>query len=868
MRPASIGFALALLTASTITGCARGKGFPPSLNRLESLANHAITLRAPEVCAEGDSDFCPNWIGMRQGQVALTHADDRISFAIEDVEDDETFRLAIYPDCEMDARAATESKALKPEQGEADDVGEATKIAKSTGDDIPPLLGEGTVSVLPTGADSIDAAALARLSSSPLAACRRVVVPNPVSGEAALLVDPTDGAAAGADSRWTLYRPAEGHPVFVSTKECEDPDCLIRLVLRDDGVLTTVDTTQKELGLRSFWNKVTGSVSQGFDSLESGIADIKKTIGSTVSVAEMGGKRLVIEAATPSTRYFSAIREQGAEALSQANGQLVDGAVYLQAGASYVDQGGQYALGGAKWVVEYVENNTCYLSHMYELIKTWGNTAQVYEVALQAGVIDFYNKAAGPTSYKAQIKDSKSPVHLGVVAGVNAYALYASLSSRRFNIDEWRDMLMDIVVGAFAGNIRAGYVPHIFSKVAIAMCKGTKESLSSAHALVNASMSSGMTEDCITGIQNRANDRYERLAEDICFATRDEMNAVADAPPNSFSGDKTCPSDRNDESYLSLLESMGCNKKRFAVSTAQVYEPVVDDSVVLTHDRVWGRTNDWHAAVACPIGEVAIGMCSSGENQDCHGTAKEILCAGRPDGAVTENRNVWDIGKGFDRSSVYCPTNYAVTEFCSSGKNPDCAGKNLIMRCSPVASRYYIDYGNCTTKESKTWTGRIDSAAPNKVMVAMCTSGKYPDCGVNKDVTKSAMFCPLMPSSAHNGTHAIAAFQTSGDNLLTTNLGENPGGYSFYGAIMYLFDSPGADRTPLIRCLNPAGQHFYSTDSKCEGSMNKNEGTLGHMHKTTGSPIYRCYTNRHETWPNGADVCASDPNKAILGYAP
>jgi hypothetical protein len=749
-------------------------------------------------------------------------------------------------------------------------------VTKRTGTTAPPMLGEGAVSVQPPANDDPAMVEPALLTESPFKSCRKLIAPGATLGAPVELIDPE---AAGDSAWWYLRKSSEGHPTFYQGPVEANAKDRVRLLLGDDGILTTVAAGEDGLGLKSFWNKLAGKVSQGFESVESGVADMKKLVNTSINVAELGGRSLYVSYASPAAKLYSAVRNDGPAALQMANGVVKDGAVYAQVGAKALKQGTDYALQGPIYIAEYIQANICMIGMSVALASALAPEEEEEIPLLTAlGIAGLAVAEEVGTGFSQQyiLDNTSSPLYKQIRQFAKFLSLPTAAVSKRYTAEGWADVLTFIVAEALVVGVEdaefgaAGMEAMIIGQLSNAICYGMDKALSAAHTIQGVDHVKGISPSCNDGIKNRAVARYEG-GEDVCHATTAEIQAAAatGVPSNPVTqawddGAEACPNDPNADGYVSLLENMGCQPPRTTVT--QTGGVRVDPSTVLDRDWYWGRTNDWHASVACPAGQVAVGMCSSGENQDCYGTAKEILCAGRSDGAITENRDVWDLSKGFDTSSLYCPNDYAVTEFCSSGKNPDCSGTNLVMRCSPLASKFYVDYGNCSVKESKSWTGRLDAASSNSVMVAMCTSGKYPDCGVNKDVTKSAMFCPIYPRAAHPGRHAVTAFQTPADNLLTTNIGENPIGYTFFGAIMYLFDGPATDRTPLYRCLNPAGQHFYSSDANCEGNVNKNEGALGYMHKTTGSPIYRCYTNRHETWPD-ANRCAGT-SSSILGYAP
>lgn len=846
---------------------------------LKPIAQKQIVLQVPDACSESeDPAYCESWLGLRNdGTIGLTQIGGRSSYAIEDLTTDGRFHLAVYPDCKMEERAASEQAAntpeLKPDGMSIDPTDDAAIIIKEgDGDtDPPPLLTDADGSAVTPPEDNDESIqSTPALSQSPLLACRKFVAPGTNLGDPIILQDP---ATATDDAWWNVHFPKKGYPIFVNAKKCDG--CRVRLLLGDNDYLTAVNINEDQLMLKSFWKKISGKISKSFNSIESGVADLKKQIGTSINIDKLDNKKLYVSAALPAAKLYSAIKEQGPEALALADGTLRDGAVYVKAGAKYTEQGGVAALNGAKYIAEYVMNNACYLGIMAHLVNSFGPIAAGYEVALSTGFLAFYNKATGPLSYESMAEDKKSPTYIEMLLIAKVFALQATAVSGKFKFEKWQDIMMDIILSAFAGNIKAGYTPIIMSKMATAICKGTDEALSAAHALVSTMYTDGISDDCLEGIRNRSVSRYE-AGEDMCYSLRDEIKAAATLVPtdnkvtNAWKESvKNCPSNESDGAYLNLLEGVGCQKKR--VITNQVEEVgdlVIDDTTILTHQRYWGRTTDWHASVKCPTGMVAVGMCSSGGNPDCYGRPKEILCAYSAEGTpVVDNKKYRDLFKNFNEDTALCPNNYVVSEFCSSGGNRDCSGYSQVVRCSAVNSRFLIDYSNCDTKESKSWTGRLEATAPNHVMVGLCSSGKNPDCGKDSDVTKLAMFCPLVPKATSDDIHEVFRFSTKDDHMLTANFGENPRTYGYDGAGFKLYDNDGTNRTELYRCLS-GYDHFASTSTNCEGQ--KMEGSLGYLSTKTGSPIYRCYNGKDHLITADKSECTEGgfTIEATLGYSP
>jgi hypothetical protein len=300
-----------------------------------------------------------------------------------------------------------------------------------------------------------------------------------------------------------------------------------------------------------------------------------------------------------------------------------------------------------------------------------------------------------------------------------------------------------------------------------------------------------------------------------------------------------------------------------------VDELPIDNASVLTNDRYWGRTTNWNSGVGCSPGSATVGMCSSGGNLDCYGQAKEILCASRSDGALVNPDDISDLRQDFSQATALCPRDYVVSEFCSSGANRDCAGTNLVVRCRHVSAAYKIDYDHCQLKGASSWTPRLQATASNQVIIGLCSSGQNPDCGKNRDMTKSATFCPLLPSTAENSstTHNLYEFFNGGQQLITLYLHENPPGWTFNGSPFRLYNNVGPDRVPLMRCVGNNAR-LASTDPNCEGQAV--EGLMGYLSSTTGTPVYRCLVNGQYLATTDRVLCTSPGNyiELTLGYAP
>jgi hypothetical protein len=549
----------------------------------------------------------------------------------------------------------------------------------------------------------------------------------------------------------------------------------------------------------------------------------------------------------------------------------------MQKGAKYAEEGAEAGLKGAKYLAEYVMANACYLAQMSELISQFGGVAATYELILAAGAKSFAEDLRDAFNIENMVKDKKSPTYLQVMLAVKAYALHASMVSRKFKLKQWEDILFDIIFSLLAGEVKQGFTPKIMSRVATAMCEGTDEALSSAHALVSTVSTSGIGEDCLEDIRTASVGRYE-AGEDICYSMRDEIKkAAAAAPPSNAVVDawseasqhQACPRDPASEAYQNLLEGVGCAKKSSIVTgNAAVGDLAVNDAMVQTNNRYWTRTRDWHASVQCPSGQVAVGMCASGGNPDCYGMPKELLCASRAGGATVKERVVRDIYHNYSPDIAFCPNHYVVTAFCSSGGNRDCSGSSLRVRCRPLVKDVRVDYANCELKESKSWSGRLQATGVNHAMVGLCSSGKKPDCDRDKTVTKSAVFCPLVPAAELAGYTDVFGFYDGKDHKITTNIGENAYSYAYEDNGFRLYSEAGPDRAPLYACLQGTN-HFASRAANCEGTTS--QGILGYVSTVdTGVPIYRCYLKGDHwvTTDQGDCVAKGYAVERELGYAP
>jgi hypothetical protein len=629
--------------------------------------------------------------------------------------------------------------------------------------------------------------------------------------------------------------------------DCYLRECKIRLLLGDGDTLVAVNEEEAKLALGSFFKKLKGSLSKAWNSGFETVADAAKSVGTVKTIDKLGGKRLYVAAAKPAAKLYSAAKEQGPEALALADGVVKSGAVYAQVGATYVKDSGQLAYGGLVYIAEYIQANACFMGVSTGLGTAVAREAALYEIPLQVLAASFAEELATTAAFDAlmEVKEFADVINLAAAS----IAIPTSLVSKRFNKDEWRDILIDILASALTGDVKGGFVGIIIGKLAEAICLGIDKATSPQDATNSLVSVNGISDTCLNSLKDHATARAEK-GEDLCYAMKDEISIeAAKAKPTSKlveaweSGGKSgeCPTDPNAEAYQALLEGVGCKEARVYLADQAKVVPATN----LVKNRYWTRTADWFGVVRCASGQVAVGVCASGGNPDCFGMPKELLCAKLPDGRSLTTTKYKDMTKDTDNTSLsICPEGYAVTEFCSSSGNKTCNYEQSYqrMRCRQITESYQIDYGNCTLKEARTWDARLQATAPNEVIVGICSSGKNPDCGQKRDATKSALFCPLQPAAPSEGTRVVTRYTRGDDTFLTTSIGENPFGFDYDGSFRLYTDSA-SGRVPLMRCRTDKG-HMMSNSSKCEGFTS--EGLLGYTStKEPGTTIIRCTKDGH-----------------------
>ncbi|TXD36071.1 hypothetical protein FRC98_13170 [Lujinxingia vulgaris] len=899
------GIPLTLLAALLGVGCGSevqqsrdgGDRYALSAAELADVENRQLTLHLPDACSEGqDPLLCERWLGHRDGSIGVTHHHQRVSFSIEEVDEQGRFRIAAYPDCNRDARIAAAEEARTPEPHEGDieihpyegsETGEEG-IVEVEGE-APPLLGDEAHQVVAPPSDGVGNREIVReaLAFSPFEECRRLVVPSATPASPVELVDP---ATADAGSWWQVRRVEEERPVFVNTDDCPGGECQIGLVLDENEMLVAMhrDEAQRraqQLMNLSWWssavNTVGGAVEDTWNSGVATVSQAAQSVGTVTQVTKLGNKNLYVSAATPAARLYDAAAQEGPQALSLANGVVNDGAVYAQIGASYATIAGDAILEGAVYIGEYIQQNACFLGVATGLSTAVADEAAFYEAPLEVIAQTFAEELATSAAVDALMADHNGVFYQTINTAASAIAIPTSLVSSRFNTAEWRDILIDILISALSGDVRGGFVGIIIGKLSQAICKGLSHALSPADAVTSVIHTNGIGDACLDNIKTLALERTNR-GDDLCWAMRDEItiaaaqqaarNAAPSSPNDPFSHMMhsinraiRCPANPEAHGYQSLLEGVGCTTSEVYLST----ETPVDPSTVLNTDHQWTRTDNWFATLSCGSGKAAVGMCSSGGNPDCYGKPKELLCASRPGGgSLVSNSHYVDLRHNYDNTGMgMCPNGYVMTDFCSSGGNKDCGGDSQAMRCRPLAADLQIDYAGCTVKEAKTWDARLQATSPNDVIVGICTSGRNADCGLNSDLTKSALFCPIRPAT-NDGTHTLFQYFNGGDDLLTKYIGESPWRYHYTGSFQ-VYTSPGTNRIPLYRCLI-GGDHFASLVSSCEGQ--RSEGLLGYISTVQGQgqPIYRCTghgnhritTDRASCTDNGYNI------EGTLGYTP
>lgn len=896
---------LTLLTTLLGVGCGSeveqswngGDRHALSSAELADVENRELALHLLDACSEEQvPQLCDRWLGLRDGSIGVTHHHGRVSFSIEEVDERGRFRIAAYPDCNRDERIAAAEAARTPEP-HGGDIEIRPYDGTATGDEgivevegeAPPLLGDEAHQVIAPPGDGVGNRETVReaLAFSPFEECRRLVVPTATPTNPVDLVDPST-ADAGS---WWQVRLVDGEPpVFVNTDDCPAGECQVGLVLNEDQMLVAMHREEaqrraQQLMNLSWWssavNTVGGTVEDTWNSGVSTVSQAAQSVGTVTQVNKLGNKNLYVSAATPAARLYDAAAREGPQALALANGVVNDGAVYAQIGASYATIAGDAILEGAIYIGEYIQQNACFLGVATGLSTAVADEAAFYEAPLEIIAQTFAEELATSAGFDALMADRNGVFYQTINGAASAIAIPTSLVSSRFNTAEWRDILIDILGSALTGDVRGGFVGIIIGKLSHAICKGLSHALSPADAVTSVIHTNGIGDACLDTIKNLALERTSR-GDDLCWAMRDEINIAAsqqaarNAAPSSSNDPFNhamhsidhmirCPADSNADGYRSLLEGVGCSASEVYLST----ETPVDPSTTLVTDHQWTRTDNWFTTLSCGSGKAAVGMCSSGGNPDCYGKTKELLCAGRPGGgALVSNATYVDLRHNFDNTAMgMCPNGYVMTDFCSSGGNKDCGGDSQAMRCRPLAADLQIDYAGCTVKEARTWDARLQATSPNDVIVGICTSGRNADCGLNSDLTKSALFCPIAPAT-NDGTHTLFQYFNGGDDLLTRYIGESPWGYHYTGSFR-VYTSPGTNRIPLYRCL-VGGDHFASLVSNCEGQ--RSEGLLGYISDVQGEgqPIYRCTghgnhritTDRASCTDNGYNI------EGTLGYTP
>lgn len=189
---------------------------------------------------------------------------------------------------------------------------------------------------------------------------------------------------------------------------------------------------------------------------------------------------------------------------------------------------------------------------------------------------------------------------------------------------------------------------------------------------------------------------------------------------------------------------------------------------------------NWHDFASCPNNKVAVGMCSSGESQDCHSPARNqretnvVGCAdvAYEDGSRPRIPGVWASsqtqdfpGAGgstsgtaegnrwhFDHAEqiLKCPSDMIMTGFCGSGANRNCNGgrHQYQIRCRRFDTRYY-QLTNCRTTDTIEWADRLEGRSWEdrvyEVMTGICVSGRDHNCQIGNAprAAKIARFCTL-----------------------------------------------------------------------------------------------------------------------------
>ena len=741
---------------------------------LTNLQNQPMYFSAQGDCAGKTGEQrrnCHPWLGLtKDGSIGRVPSRHRLQFSIEGVGTDGSFQFAAYPNCFKDSLLAAKSERELSSASESTDAADQRSEADANQDDEdtaltltqPPRPQGSPGGMMPSSSSTDNRTKVQshggekRTVNRDIRSCKKLIKVS-TAGTPVTLVTPESGQG----TTFRLRLDAQGsRPVFFSDQSCGDR-CWLGIAMKDRQ-LVTEEYRPDQVALTGFWSSVSGSVSSGWDYVESGVSSVISQIGKTVTVDNLGGLDLEITDALPGYYFYSTTLADGVSAVPLSKGDLINGALYIQQGATYVGDG---VVENAVAIGEYIVANICLLGVNTALSAVVGaNAAQqevAYQAALSAAAQAFATSIGTELIMSSPIGDLIRPISIAL--SVPLYGI-----SSRYTISDWEDVISFIIASAIASQLegsalKAGFTGFLISKLSEAVCLGLDQALSVGHSIRGAPAVEGLSDDCFENIRNNAIDRNENDYENICYALEQEITAAAAEATSSATSstdgvfdntgdeDEACPTDVQDESYLNLQESAGCRSTEFDVSGSdKITDVPVEPETELAWNTHWVGTTENEVFVGCGDDEVAVGMCSGGgSDSHCFDRAKEILCAGRSDVTLLSSET-FDMLHHFEERVEQCPENYVLTEMCSSGSNAKCRFStdddniNLAFRCTKLASGFEIDYENCVDKESSEFSDvRLSATEVNHVIVGLCTSGNSRDCGEDSDKSKIARFCPL-----------------------------------------------------------------------------------------------------------------------------
>eukprot|EP00808_Paulinella_micropora_P010314 g76968.t1 len=167
----------------------------------------------------------------------------------------------------------------------------------------------------------------------------------------------------------------------------------------------------------------------------------------------------------------------------------------------------------------------------------------------------------------------------------------------------------------------------------------------------------------------------------------------------------------------------------------------------------------WGTHLGCPLNDLTMGMCTSGENADCDGNALALKCCKDPDGFTATYPATAAVKNADYGQRIKCePWEGSVTSICASGRNKDCQGYSHRITCG---GRTNFDPNGCTWTIANGWNEKLECADENKILVGICASGANMDCaGSGSNKPKEMLCCPIKcnpPAAPAYGSYSGAA---------------------------------------------------------------------------------------------------------------